>query len=213
MSLQDEDSNEETLVPVDRSALARLEQDWSGVLKAYKEVPCDSPDALLQWVDWRNHAHGVLKEHEVERTDVTKPINVDLRRINKWFKDGAASLTAFKKLANEKIEAYELAQEAAAVAGRLAAQVAAATGDDEAVYDALAAIPDQTKTSGNSVRMVWEAEVFEVDLLPEEWTQRVVREDVIATYLKTFEGRDTIPGMAGIRFKRVAKARPVGSRS
>lgn len=212
MTDQDDDDTGATLVPVDRHELTTLEQQWADSLQAYKEVPCESPLALETWVTWRNHAHEAIKEHESTRLEVTGPLNKDIRRINKWFKAGTASLRAFKELANERIEAYELKLDREAAAKRLEATQAAAAGDHEAVYDALAAVPDQTKTAGNSVRMVWSAQVDDVSQLPAQWTRTVANEETIVEYLKMHEDKDFIPPVPGLSFVRVAKARPVGRR-
>ncbi len=201
---------EVTIIAVDRTALAKLKSEWTEMLAAYKDVPCDSLEAKAQWVEWRNHVHDIITGNETDRTDLTRPINAELRTLNTWFKESVAPAVAFKELANAKVEAFELAQDAAAKAAREAAQLAAQTGDDEAVYEALAAIPEQEKVEGNSTRFSWEPTVVDFAKLDDSYKLADLKK------LKLFAGihgkSDVAPVLPGVTFTRKAKSQPTGSR-
>ncbi len=211
MTKQDDKQETATLVPVDRHALAGFNGEWTLKLSEFADVPCTSPDEEAWWVEWRNHVHTELTRLDAERKEVTGPLDREKKLIDGWYKADRAPAERFKELANKKLGAYALAQDAAATAAQQAATAALASGDNDAVVDALAAIPDIQKAAGNSTRLEWVWEVENIDQVPAMYTRKVIDDAAVQAYVDRM-GDGHYPMMPGIRFTKVAKVRPTGRR-
>lgn len=205
------------LVPVDRHELATFKQDWTARLEEYKEIPCTDAEQAGWWTMWRNHAHEQLQARDEERKAVSGPYYNDFTTINKWFKDTGISATQFKELANKKLESYELAREAASQAAVAAAQLAAESGDEDAVYEALAAIPDVQRTDGNTNQFYWEVDEIDLDAMKTHPTSQaylmVDTKKLAGVGRAAAASNNPAPSIPGVTWKRSAKSKPTGKRT
>jgi hypothetical protein len=210
MSAQDPKLETTVLVPVDRTALAKFSAEWRTHLTEFADVPCTSDEEAAWWTAWRNSSHDALTAQDTERKETTGPLYTEFTTINGWYKEESAPALEFKKLANEKLSGYALAQEAAAKAAREAAQLAAQTGDDEAVYEALSAIPNIEKAEGSSTRFGWEPTVVDFAQLDDAY--KLADTKKLKAFAALHGKSDVAPVLAGVTFARVAKSQPTGSR-
>lgn len=210
MNEQDEKLSTADIVPVDRTALARFGETWKDHLNSARDVPCSSPEEAEWWTAWRNAAHDALQAHDGERKEASGPYYNDFTVINKWFGTSGLPATELKNLANEKLAAFALEQEAASKAAAARAQLAAEAGDEDAVYEALAAIPDVQRTEGNSLRMGWTIEVVDEAAVNRAFTSFDEKK-----FRKAYPGLDKMdvaPEAPGLKFTRTARAQPTGRR-
>lgn len=215
MSAQDEKLETTALVPVDRTQLSKFESEWKAYLAEFAEVPCGSAEEAAWWTAWRNEVHEQLTARDGERKEVTGPLYREYTTINGWYNNTGTPAAEFKALANKKLSDYALAQEAASTAAAAAAELAAQAGDEDAVYEALASIPDVQKLDGNTMFMGWEVDEFDPEVMAANGTAKlylVLDTKSIARLLKAAGSQAHPPVLAGVKFKRVARSQPTGKR-
>lgn len=199
---------EETVLPIDKSALALTRKGWEDSLEAYKNVPA-SALSQAQWNECLQMAHQAFKQLEDERTELTKPYNRDLKLINASFKETQAPMEALKKLCGTKLgELAEAARVAAEEAARLQA-THAATGTDEQLLGALqarqTAVLETRPAEGTRIVRRWVPVVTSPGQVPREFME---------VNMKALEklGRDSqdAPEVMGITWYLESKAQPTG---
>jgi hypothetical protein len=200
--------SEDTVLPIDRAALAVTRKGWEDSLEAYKNVPAASL-SNEQWNECLQMAHAAFKQLEGERTELTRPLDRDLKAINREFKTAQAPMVALKELCGAKLgELAEAARVAAEDAKRLQA-THAATGTDEQLLDALAArqtaVLATKAPEGARIVRRWVPVVTSPLQVPREYLE---------VNMKALEqlGRDSqdAPEVMGVSWRLETKAQPTG---
>ncbi|MEY4507982.1 MAG: hypothetical protein RLZZ450_104 [Pseudomonadota bacterium] len=206
------------IAPVDKTALAEEAKQWESCLQAYADVPCESADECEWWIAQRDASHERVKALTEEPKELCAPLEREAETIRAPFRDTRKAAEAFKALANGKVNAYTLACDRKAVEARQLAAAASAAGDDDATIDALASIPDKWKFAGNSTRIIWDVESFDVEVMSTSSLARshlTLNEKSIAQVLKIAnESNQTHPPcVPGVKFTKVAMSKPTGRKS
>lgn len=196
--------------PIDRTKLAKRVTWAEESASALAQLPA-LPEHETWWDSKLSLVHAALKEHEADRTEVTGPINKELKRINGEFKPGTDRLEALKDLIKGKLGAIKLARLEAQEATRLAAVAAAAAGDAAGCSEALAAIPEDVVLEGSTGGFMWVAVVEDFTALPDFY--KIQNDIVIDAHINcTPKGEEPKP-IPGIKFERRPIVRVKATRS
>ncbi len=204
-------TNTKYLLAVNRAELTEISAAWKSHLEALQGHPCQNEHEAAYWTDMLNAVQTALKEVESDRTTLTGPLNEDLKRVNSLFREARKPLEEFKELASKKLSERALKLEAERQAMLLAANVAAAAGDQLEARTQLiqAAAAPNAKVAGTRVKMGWEYEVTDINQVPGIYVKKVVDAEAMEAYLSNVADGN-FPTMPGISFKRVAKTSPNG---
>ncbi len=197
-------------VDIDADQLTTTFDSWREALAAYSELPCETEADEEFWNEWLTSCQDTIKFYETERKEKVGPLNDEVSCVNKQYKDSLEPTQAFKVLAKAKIAGAHERRALAATAAKQAAQLAAHAGDSEAVYAALAALPDDVKGTGSSARFTWEPTVVDFAALPDVYKLPNVKE--LAAYGKAYSKHDFAPNIPGVAWKKIAVVSAKGTR-
>lgn len=172
---------------------------WTDALAKFAELPCETEAQELMWGKWLSASQDTIKTLEDARKKDVGPFNDVVSEINADYRTHRAPAEAFKALAKEKIGACQLARQLAADAAQEAARLAAQAGDSEAVYEALAAVPDTVKVAGAATRFEYQATVVDFAALDDSF--KLADDKKLKAYANL--GGEPAP-LPGVVFNKVA---------
>lgn len=157
-----------SIVAIDRTKLVKFGEDWKETLAQLKETVTElaSPQAEQWAADRLTEVRTALKDQEVERELMVRPLIDDKRTIDTGYRESRAPAEAVEAYLRGLLAAATEARHKAELAARALVAATAAAGDDEACGEALAALPEAVKLAGASTQMVWDFEVVDVSLVP-----------------------------------------------
>ena len=191
-----------SIIAVDIAGLAVIAGQWTEMLAAAQQLPCDTADQRAWWAEWLDKAHHAGKALEEERQELVRPLIDDKARVDAVFKAASAPALQMKDLAKSKIAAYEEAFQARQTALLLAARTAVAAGDTDAAQTALGALGEVSETNGASVAWEWVPTIVNALEVPREWCEPSV--GLFKQHCKQHAKSDVIPPVPGIKFERRA---------
>ncbi len=147
------------VVAYDRAPLVQAQTEWKEALAAWAEYGCDTLEDEDNWSAALVEVQDVWKQIEAVRTEQTGPLDKELKGLNKEFREYQAPLLEFKALATKMLSAARARRDAAERQAKLLVAQAAASGDEDATFDALAAVPETAKVAGTRTVYKWEFEV------------------------------------------------------
>jgi hypothetical protein len=198
----------EGILPVNVHALVAKTSSWREALTDAEGLACAEADQAQWWSDRLGEAQAAYNAIELERTDLTKPILDEKRRIDGLYVDVKKAIEAFKALAQRKIGAYKAACAAIAAEATRAAQAAAEEGDHDRVYAELALATAEPAITGVAEITEWVHDVVDSSLIPREYL--TINEDQVKALCKAHAKLDHIPAVPGLVFKRVTRVRTTG---
>lgn len=154
---------------VDGTALNLHLAHWKDALAKFAELPCETEAQEVMWGKWLSQAQDTIKNLETDRKSEVEPFNKEVTAINGHYRTSRAPAEAFKELAKEKLAASALARQLAEDAALAAAALASKAGDSEAVYEALASVPDTVKVAGAATRFEYQATVVDFAALSDSF--------------------------------------------
>lgn len=159
--------NKDALAPIDRHALEGTKRKWAAALAALETAPCTTANEA-EWAAWAAAAQTALREIEDSRTEITKPVNAELRQINAYFRGVAEPPESVKTLVKRRLAGLALERDAAARAERAAA-LAAQTAP-EAPAPIVAPEPEAPPPAAGIRRsLTWTPVVVDAAAVPREW--------------------------------------------
>lgn len=194
---------------VNHGALAQHITHWKDALKKFETLPCESEAEEAQWGLWVSKAQDTIKTLEDERKSLVSPFNEVVGEINADYREAREAPEAFKELGKKKLGDCALRRKLAADAAHEAMRLAAQAGDADAVYEALALVPEDVKVKGASTTFTWEA--FDCDVALMEPQFLMPDESALKTYIKAFKGAEPA-ARPGVKFRQVANTAARGSR-
>jgi hypothetical protein len=201
----------DAIEPINKHELRLIREQWQLALEDFQKLACDD-STEPSWSEWLAHVQVAINELEGDRTELTKPLNAQLKKVNDIFRETKAPLEAFKALAKAKLAELALERDNAARRLREAAALAAQAGDTAAVSEALGELVEApTATAGVRTSYSWEPIVVDANLVPREYL--VVDVDALREIGKINAQDDYVEPIPGIQWRRVVKTSPVGRRS
>ncbi len=195
---------------IDKHALALKSAYAQEALDFLSAVPCDSAEVEAKFARLHALAHEAVKRLEHERTELVRPLNDSVKEVNDAYRSPRTQWESVKTLVGQKIAAYQTEQKNKADEARRLAADAASAGEVEACSAALAQVQDATRPEGVGIGFEWVFEVTDVTLVPRQYM--VVAETIVKSHMRKFANSETIVGVPGIKFARVAKVRAGGKR-
>lgn len=196
---------------VDHGVLATHITHWKDALKQFELLPCETEEQEAQWGMWVSKAQDTIKTLEDERKLKVGPFNEVVSDINADYREAREPAESFKELGKKKLGDCALRRKLAADAAHEAMRLAAQAGDADAVYEALALVPEDVKVKGASTTFTWELDedAVELDLVPVVFL--AVNPDQVKKYIKGFKGAEPA-AVPGLKFRQVANTAARGSR-
>ncbi len=150
------------VVAYDRKPLVEAQAEWKEALTSWAEYSCETLEDEDNWSEAVGSAQAVFKKIEDERIKQTGPLAKELKGLNKEFREYQAPLVAFKELGSKVLSAARARRDEAERAAKALVAQAAAEGDEDATFDALAAVPETAKVDGTRTTYKWEMEITDI---------------------------------------------------
>jgi len=191
--------------------LELIKKDVESFVEQGGAIVIDSPESLADATEYLSNCMNRWKRIEEIRTDLVKPLNDTVKKINNGFKDQQAPLKDQERIIKAGISKYQMAliakqreDEAVAEAAKAELEAAAAKATTPAAKKAaeeaasavqapVAAAPTTVNTSAGStsMRTVWKFEVEDAAKVPSNY--KVVDDKLIRAAVA--KGERSIPGV------------------
>ncbi len=201
---------EESLVAIDKAQLTKCQSSWTDTLAQYKKINWQSL-SKEQWNEALQSAHQAVKQLEADRTELTKPLNRDLKMVNDTFRPVKQAVDDFKTFCSEQLSQWarhdkQLQEE---TARQLAEQLAQETPNAGQLESALVAKALATETAaptqGTRVSTRWVPEVVDLAAVPVQYLSVD-----IAALTKLGRASKTQPNVPGIRWTELVETKVTG---
>jgi hypothetical protein len=197
-----------SIVAVDRHRLAETEAQWRAGVAELAALQFETLEQE-QWGGAKlKEVQALFNTYEAERTELTKPMNAQLREVNAAFKPVLSALEEAKSVLATKLSDAATARGRLAAAQREAAVLAAQAGDTAGCQQALAAIADDVKVAGVATVWSWDYAVADFAVLSDAF--KAVNDKTLKDLCKAFKDKETAPVVPGVTFTRSAKVQPAG---
>lgn len=151
---------------IDRTALAKTRESFEGALKALADVPCEPGEQEAWWAKMLDEVCLELNRLECERLELKAPITAAGKGVDIAYSQTRRPGLELKELCKSKLAGPARARLEAQNDARRALEEAVASGDSEALGEALAALPETTNVTGISSRYPWKFKVVDRAAVP-----------------------------------------------
>lgn len=184
------------LTPSVEAEVVSTHKEGQEVFEAVNNFDIASQEDLTFATELIQEAKSRAKKLDDQRQEITKPINLALRKVNDLFKPAITAFQQIESTLKRKIVVYDALQKRRAQEALEAAQQAAQAGESQALTQALATHDDAaqaTKAQGLSAREAWTFRVTDPALVPREFL--TVDEKALAAYARAKKGTASVPGV------------------
>lgn len=190
------------VVAYDRKPLLAAATEWRIALLSWSEFACETLEDEDSWSEALGAVQAAYKKIEDERIKQTGPLDKEVKALNKEFREYQLPLTEFKALASKTLSAARARRDEAERQAKLLVAAAADEGDEDATFEALAAVPEKAKVSGTRTTYVWEHEIIDESKIP---ASVKTFDEKRANMFLSLNGEGTqIPGVVSRRVAKVS---------
>lgn len=175
-----------------KKELSIIETEAQVFLRELETIEVQTQEDLTDSEELVKAVKKKWRDIETKRTTVTVPLNEALKATNNLFKPTLKYLEQCEKVLKNKIAVgrrYLLSRQTEALK---ALGEASMRGDMEAARAAMLSTPSAQLTGSTSIRTSWEAELEDIQQVPEEYLMLVVNWDLVRARIK--EGVRQIAG-------------------
>lgn len=181
--------------PMDQTRLAQAAEAAEMITTKLLDRPCENEEHKAWWSEVLSQVHQQWMTLDAERKNLVDPIVASQKEVNNTFRPALTALDAAKTFCKQRLANYAKLQEAKRTQAIAALGDAAASGDSEAITQAVAGLPEDSGT-----RWAWVPTVTKAEDVPD--TYKIVDIKMLKAYAQTFKESENIPPIPGVAFTR-----------